>query len=77
MAQKWNSRIMDVQVVIWDPRADSSRRAITLVAPQSMTQLTQVQVSSDGHVITAGARNGHVSSQHIWAPIWMQTYCYM
>ena len=52
---------MPVQVTIWDPRADSSRRQTTLVAPQNMPQLTQVQVSSDGNVITAGTKNGYVS----------------
>ncbi|CAL5224846.1 g7602 [Coccomyxa viridis] len=48
------------EVTIWDPRADSSRRQTTLVAPQNMPQLTQVQVSSDGNVITAGTKNGYI-----------------
>ena len=53
---------MTVQVAIWDLRAGSSKRQANLVAPQNMTRLTQVQASSDGHVVIAGARNGHVSS---------------
>lgn len=58
-----------MQIAIWDPRASSARPQTTLIAPQNMTRLTQVQASYDGHVITAGARNGQVSTSHVWKPM--------
>ena len=63
-----------MQVAIWDPRASSARPQTILVAPQNMPQLTQVQASYDGHVITAGARTGQVGSGHMRSPCTGQTY---
>ena len=49
-----------MQVAIWDSRAITLRRQISLAAPEKMHDLFHVQASSDGRVITAACHSGHV-----------------
>ena len=46
---------------VWDVR--QSRKSQELLGPRSLSQLCQVQVCPDGHVVIAGAPSGHVSAR--------------